>query len=166
MASRSPRVGRPIDEVAAEFLSKRRIAVTGVSGDPRGHGGNVIYTRLRERGFDVVAVNPNAERVEDDLAYPDLTSVPGRIDAVVVASRPEHSLDAVHECVELGVEYVWLHQGLGAGSVDVEAIRFGRDHGLTVIDGGCPLMYPPASDPAHRVIKVLTRLTRTLPPTV
>ena len=54
------------DEVAAEFLDKRRIAVTGVSGAPRGHGGNVIYTRLRECGYDVVAINPNAETVEDD----------------------------------------------------------------------------------------------------
>ena len=160
------RSGRLTDEIAAEFLEKRRIAVTGVSGDPKGHGGNVIYTRLRDCGYDVVAINPNAETVEDDAAYPDLTSVPGTIDAVIVASNPEHSLDAVHECIDLGIGYVWLHHGLGAGSVEAEATRLGREHGLTVIDGGCPLMYPPVSDPAHRVMKVLSRLAGNLPKTV
>src|SRR5690606_26237671 len=49
-------------EAAAGFLSSRRVAVVGVSREPGGqHGGNVVYTRMRERGYDVVAVNPHAD---------------------------------------------------------------------------------------------------------
>ncbi|MGH2729043.1 MAG: CoA-binding protein, partial [Actinomycetota bacterium] len=53
-----------IKEAASEFLAKKRIAVTGVSRNPGSHGSNVVYQRLRERGYDVFAVNPNADQVE------------------------------------------------------------------------------------------------------
>jgi uncharacterized protein len=54
----------------------RRIAVTGVSRTPAGHVANVVYQRLRERGYEEFAVNPNTERVEGDSCYPDLRSIP------------------------------------------------------------------------------------------
>ena len=64
-------------EAAAEFLGHKRVAVTGVSREPKGHGSNVVYKRLRERGYEVFAVNPNADEVEGDRAYHDLRSIPG-----------------------------------------------------------------------------------------
>src|SRR5687768_15942373 len=64
-------------EAAAEFLAHKRVAVTGVSRHPNSHGSNVDYQRLRERGYDAFAVNPNAEVVEGDPAYHDLCSIPG-----------------------------------------------------------------------------------------
>lgn len=59
-----------IADAAADFVSFRRIAVTGVSHAPKGHGSNAVYLRLRERGYEVFAVNPNAATVEGDQAYP------------------------------------------------------------------------------------------------
>jgi predicted CoA-binding protein len=55
-----------IKEAASEFLSNRRIAVTGVSRNPQGHGANFVYKRLRDRGFEVFAINPNTDEVEGD----------------------------------------------------------------------------------------------------
>ena len=57
-----------IKDAAAEFLGHKRIAVTGVSRSPENHGGNVVYNRLRDRGYDVFPVNPKAEEVEGDAA--------------------------------------------------------------------------------------------------
>ena len=76
-----------INEAASAFLANKRIAVTGVSRTPQTHGSNTIYRRLRDRGYQVFAVNPNASQVEGDKAYPDLSSIPGGVDAVVIASR-------------------------------------------------------------------------------
>ena len=59
-----------IKEAATEFLAAKRVAVTGVSRDAKGHGSNVVYQRLRQRGYEVFAVNPNAETVEGDTAIP------------------------------------------------------------------------------------------------
>src|SRR5438552_3788954 len=53
-----------IKEAASEFLASKRVAVTGVSRQPKDHGSNVVYRRLRERGYEIFAVNPNAGEVE------------------------------------------------------------------------------------------------------
>ena len=77
-----------IKKAASEFLSNKRIAVTGVSRQPKNRGSNVVYQRLRGRGYQVFAVNPNANEAEGDPCYHDLGSVPGGVDAVVIATRP------------------------------------------------------------------------------
>jgi uncharacterized protein len=146
---------QPVKEAASEFLSKRRVAVTGVSRHPKTHGSNSVYRRLRERGYDVFAVNPNADQVEGDRAYKDLRSIPGGVDAVVIATRPEFAENTMHECAELGIKHVWMHRGPGAGSVSGAATDYGRQHGITVIDGGCPLMFEPTADFGHKIMRLV-----------
>ncbi len=152
-----------IKQAAADFLSNRRIAVTGVSSKPNGHGSNTVYQRLRSRGYDVVAVNPNADHVEGDVCYPDLASIPGGVDAVVIGTRPERAAATMAECVDLGINHVWMHRGPGPGSVSPSAAAYGRQHGITVIDGGCPLMFDPTADVAHKCMKAVFILTRRIP---
>ena len=156
----------PIAEAANEFLNAERIAVTGVSRHAEGHGGNVVYKRLRERGYQVFAVNPNATEVEGDAAYPNLRSIPGGVEAVVVATRPEAALATVRECAELGFKRVWMHRSMDAGSVSADAVAYCRAQGLTVIPGGCPLMFEPVADPAHKVMKFVLKLAGRVPGTV
>lgn len=155
-----------ISDAAADFLSCRRIAVTGVSHAPKGHGSNTVYLRLRERGYEVFAVNPNAQDVEGDKTYPDLRSIPGGVEAVVIGTRPEHAMATVEEASELGITRVWMHRSIDAGSVSREAAAFGRQHGITVIDGGCPLMFAPTSDGAHKAMCWVLKLTGSVPRTV
>ena len=78
----------PVKQAAAEFLAQKRIAVTGVSRSPKDHGANVVYKRLRDRGYTVFAINPNADEVEGDHCYHDLTSVPGGVEGVVIGTSP------------------------------------------------------------------------------
>lgn len=155
-----------IKEAATDFLSCRRIAVTGVSRQSRDHGANIVFTRLRERGYEVFAVNPNTDTVEGVPAYPDLRSVPGGVEAVVIATRPEHAEGTVHEAADLGITKVWMHRSVGGGSVSEPATRYGREHGMTVIDGGCPLMFGPTADGGHKVMCALLKLTGRVPRTV
>lgn len=155
-----------IQQAASEFLGKRRIAVTGVSRTPGSHGGNVVYKRLRDRGYEVFAVNPNADEVEGAPAYHDLKAIPGGVDAVVIATRPEAALGTMQECVELGVNNVWMHRLFGAGSVSDPAAVFGIENGISVIAGGCPLMFEPTADPGHKVMKVFCRMAGNMPKTI
>lgn len=143
-----------IKEAADMFLSHHRIAVTGVSRTPAGHGANTVYKRLRDRGYEVFAVNPNAKMVEGDMAYPSLGAIPGGVDAVVLATSPEHTRESVKECEQLGIHEVWMHRAFGEGSVDEDAVTYGREHGMTVIDGGCPCMFGPTADFGHKVMRV------------
>ena len=150
-------------DAATEFLANKRIAVTGVSRKAQGHGSNMVYQRLRDRGYDVFAVNPNAETVEGDPAYPDLGSIPGGVEAVVIGTRPDIAEDTMRECIDLGVRSVWMHRSFGEGSVSDVATQCGREHGVTVIDGGCPCMFDPAADPGHKAMRLVFTLTGKVP---
>jgi predicted CoA-binding protein len=150
-----------VNEAATAFLANKRVAVTGVSRTPKTHGSNSVYKRLRDRGYEVFAVNPNAAEVEGDRSYSDLTSIPGGVEAVVIATRPEFAEATMRECAELGIKHVWMHHGSGASSVSKPAAEYGRQHGITVIDGGCPLMFGPTADLGHKVMRVA--LSRRVP---
>src|SRR5438132_6704763 len=147
-----------VKEAASAFLASRRIAVTGVSRKAQGHGSNTVYKRLRDRGYEVFAVNPNAEDVEGDRCYDSLRSIPGGVDAVVIATRPEAAETTTRACAELGIKRTWMHRSFGEGSVCDDATVYGREHGITVIDGGCPLMFEPTADFGHKLMRfVFTR---------
>ena len=144
-----------IKDAAAEFLAGKRVAVTGVSREGKDHGSNVVYKRLRERGYEVFAVNPNADEVEGERCYHDLRSIPGGVEAVVIATRPETAEQTMRECAELGIKHVWMHRGPGAGSVSDAATAYGRQRGITVIDGGCPCMFEPTADVGHKLMRLV-----------
>ena len=151
-------------EAASAFLANKRFAVTGVSRTPKEHGANTVFKRLRDRGYDVFAVNPNTDEVEGAPSYHDLQSIPGGVDAVVIATAPDRAEETMRDCVELGIHHVWMHRGPGAGSVSAAATQYGREHGITVIDGGCPLMFDPAADLGHKIMRVF--LSSHVPKTV
>jgi uncharacterized protein len=150
-------------EAARDFLAHNRVAVTGVSRNPKDHGSNVVYKRLRDRGYQVFAINPNADEVEGDPCYHDLASLPGDVDWVVIATRPDTAESTMHECVDLGIQRVWMHRAFGTGSFSEEAAEYGRQHGVTVIGGVCPCMFEPTADSGHRVMRVVCTLTGKVP---
>jgi predicted CoA-binding protein len=153
-------IGAAIDD----FLAQKRIAVAGVSREGGGaHGGNLVYRRLRERGYEVFAVNPNADRVEGDPCYHDLRSIPGGVDAVVIATTPAVAPSVAQECRDLGITRVWMHSSFGGGSVSAEAHDLCRSNGIACIAGGCPLMYGQTSDGSHRVMRFFAGLFGSLP---
>ena len=84
----------------------------------------------------------------------------------MIGTRPEIAEQTIRECADLGIKLVWMHRSFGGGSVSDAATEYGRTHGITVIDGGCPLMFAPTADGAHKVMKALFTLTGKVPRTV
>ncbi len=79
-----------VAEATQDFLAQRRIAVAGVSRQKGGaHSGNGIYQRLKDRGYEVFAVNPNTDTIEDgEPCYRSLDAIPGGVDGVVISTAP------------------------------------------------------------------------------
>ena len=136
-------------EAADEFLAHKRIAVAGVSRNAGMHAGNGIYSKLKETGFEVFAVNPNADSVMGEPCFRSLKDIPGGVDGVVIATNPKDSLAVAKECKELGVTRVWFHKNLGATSYSKEAHEYCRANGITALVS-CPLWYGQCSDGFHR----------------
>ena len=152
-----------LSDAAGQFLACKRIAVTGVSRTAGSHGSNAVFDRLVQRGYEVFPINPNATEISGHTAYPNLAAVPGGVQAVVIGTRPAHALDTVKEAVDLGITNVWMHRSIDAGSVSPEAVAYGREHGQLVIDGGCPLMFDPAADGAHKFMCGVLKFTGKVP---
>ena len=153
---------KALERAAAEFLALDRIAVFGVSRDSR-QAANLICRKLRETGHAVFAVNPNAERVEGDVAYPGIASIPGGVDGAVIVTAPGVAISNVEACAATGVRRVWLHQGIGRGSVSPAVVERCRALGLRAIPGACPMMFCEPVDPGHRCIRWFKKVGGRLP---
>ena len=141
-----------VPESVAEFLRGKRIAVAGVSRES-GQAANAVFRKLRASGFEALPVNPSASELEGVRCYPDLGSIPGAIDGVVVATHPDVSTELVRQCSERGISRVWFHRSFGQGSVSEAAIRECEARGIQCIVGGCPLMYCAPVDFGHRCMR-------------
>ena len=148
-----------------DFLAQKRIAVAGVSRENSRHPvGNLIYHRLKSTGHNVFAVNPHMQTFEGDRCYPDLQSIPGGVDGVVIITRPEVTEHIVHDCSDVGIRRVWMHQSIGKGSsVSPKAVEFCRQHDISVIAGACPMMYGDGVDVGHTCMRWILRFTGGLP---
>lgn len=144
-----------------EFLAQRRIAVVGVSSDPRSFA-NTVYRSLRDRGYEVVPVNARAVTVEGDRCYTDVAHVPGLLDGVLVMVRPDRAADVVRASVERGAPRVWLFKGAGRGAVSDAAIALCEAKGVSVVPGACPLMFLEPAGWFHRAHRGLRRLNGSL----
>ena len=150
-----------IDALVQEFLDQKIIAVVGVS-EKRETGCNLAYTKFKEAGCQVYAVNPHLNTYQGEPCYPDLKSIPVKPRAVFLFTNPSVSEDIARQCVDLGVSHVWMHcmmgtkPGLGgaSSSVSSEAVRLCREHGIAVIPGGCPNQFI-KPDPFHGFMRKL-----------
>ena len=81
----------------------------------------------------------------------------------MIGTRPEVAETTMRECAELGIKQVWMHRGPGTGSVSEAAAEYGRQGGIRVIDGGCPLMFAPTADVGHKAMRLVFTLTGKVP---
>ncbi len=148
-----------------DFLAQKRIAVAGVSHHNSHHpAANLIYQRLKGTGHDVFPVNPHMQTFEGDRCYPDLQSIPGGVDGVVIITRPETTERIVRDCSDAKVRRVWMHQSLAKGSsVSPAAVEYCAQHDISVIAGACPMMYGAGVDFGHTCMRWILKLTGGLP---
>ena len=153
-----------IDSLVQDFLAQKIIAVVGVS-DQRETGTNRNYRTFKRHGYRVYAVNPRISAFDGSPCYPDLKSIPEKVDAVFILTSPNITEQVVQQCVDLGIKHVWMHclmgtkPGLSAGSTSVSpsAVEVCRNHGIAVIPGSCPAQFLNA-DVGHAMMRRLWRM--------
>lgn len=102
---------------------------------------------------------------DGDRCYPNLQSIPGGVDGMVIITRPGVTEQIVHDCSDARVSRVWMHQSIGKGSSSVspEAVEYCRQHEITVIAGACPMMYGDGADLGHTCMRWFMKLRGGLP---
>ncbi len=113
------------------FLSGKVFAVVGASRD-RSKYGNMVLRAYAQRGRKAYPVNPSAEEVEGQRAYPDLSSLPELPDGISIVTPPSVTERVIDEACRLGIGNVWMQPG----SESEDAVRRARECGMNVVAGG------------------------------
>jgi hypothetical protein len=128
-------------EKVQDFFAQKRIAVCGLSRT-KDSGAGAIYLKLRDHGYQVFPVHPGAETLHGDPCYPNLSAIPGGVDAVFIMNSPRVSEGIVDEAVRLGIKRVWLHNNtLMPSSASEAAVAKCQAANISVIAVGCPMMF-------------------------
>ncbi len=114
------------------LLSTKTIASVGLSSNTEKES-YWIASYLKEQGYHVIPVNPTATEIFGEKAYPDLESVPEKIDVVQVFRKPEDVPPVVEDAIKVGAKVVWMQEGI----VNEEAAQKAREAGLQVVMDAC-----------------------------
>lgn len=151
------------EEMIADFLGQRNIAVVGVT-HAKSSVANAIFQRFKQAGYRVFPVNPNLDTFDGERCYPSLSVIEDTVDGVMIVTRPAVTELVVDECIELGIKRVWMHNMLGTRvrwgkgvsrrttSASEQSVEKGRAVGMTVIPGDCPMQHVGPVDGWHRCI--------------
>ena len=145
-----------------DFLAYQRLAMVGVSRDPQ-HFSAHVFQELCQRGYDVVPVNPHVNEMYGRKCFARVQDIYPPVEAALLMTSPAATETVVHDCVEAGVEIVWMHRARGKGSVSAKAVQFCQQLGITVIPGECPLMFLPKAGTVHRFHGWIRKITGRYP---
>jgi len=116
--------------------------------------GNSIYTEMKQRGYTVYPVNPNADQINGDKCYASLAELSGKVDGVVICVPPQKSAQVLRDAAAAGINKVWLQQG----SQSVETGKVARELGISPVEGKCILMYAGEVKSIHAFHKFFAKL--------
>ena len=116
-----------------EILNNSRIvAMVGLSANPD-RPSHIVASYLKEHGYKIIPVNPTEKRILGQKSYPDLTSIPGKVDVVDIFRRSEDVPPIVRDAIKIGAKAVWMQEGV----INKEAAAEARKAGLKVVMNKC-----------------------------
>ena len=145
-----------------DFLAQKRLALVGVSREAEDFSRR-LFQELRERGYDVVPVNPAAAEIDGQRCFARVQDIAPAVDTALLLTSPEATDQVVQDCVEAGITRVWMHRGAGVGAVSDAAVKFCDEHGIQVVAGFCPYMFLPDAGFVHRLHGFAKKITGSYP---
>ena len=140
------------------FLNLQNIAVVGVSQNPKKFG-TLCYHFLRENDYNIIPVNNKLSEFDDRKCYPNLTSIPEKIDGALLVVPGEQTEKVVEEAKSLGINYIWMQ----TGSETKKAIEFCENNNINVVHNECIFMFAEPVKGAHKFHRVIKKIFRKLP---
>lgn len=147
----------PALETIEDFLAQKRIAIIGISRDPK-ELSRLLFEELCHRGYDVVPVNPNATEVLGQPCFARVQDVQPPVDAALLMTTPQVTEAVVSDCAAAGIRRVWMYRGGGQGAVSQKALDFCQEHGIQVVPGQCPFMFLPGAGGVHKFHGFIRRI--------
>ncbi len=110
----------------------KTIAVVGLSADPT-KDSHRVAAYLKARGYHIIPINPGAQEILGEKSYPNLESIPERVDVVDVFRRSEHMPEIAEHAVKIGTKVLWMQMGI----TNEDAAKTAQAGGLEVVQDRC-----------------------------
>lgn len=153
--------GFSLEEIE-DFLTQKRIAMIGVSREPK-HFSVTLFEELCRRGYDVIPVNPNAASIKGHLCFARVQDIQPPVKAALLMTSPDITDAVVQDCHEAGIKQIWMYRAGGNGAVSPEAVAYCEAKGMEVIPGQCPFMFFPGTGGVHRFHGLIRKITGRYP---
>ena len=146
------------ESAVKEFMSQPALAVVGVSRN-KNKFGSIVYRDLKGKGYRVYAVNPNAQMIDGDPAYPDLFSLPEAVGGVVLIVKPEVTERMVEQAKQAGITRVWMQPGAESPA----AAAYCEANGIAAVLGECIMMFAGPVRFPHSIHRWVNKVSGKLP---
>jgi predicted CoA-binding protein len=141
------------------FLALKRIAVVGVSREPREFS-TVLWQELLQRRYEAIPVNPAAQQIDGHRCYASVREIQPPVDGALIMVPPTAAERVIDDCAAVGVKHVWLYQGIQKpGAVSEASIDAAERNGMEVVVGHCPYMFLPGTPFFHALHALGKKLT-------
>ena len=145
-----------------DFFAMKRIAVIGASRAKMKYGA-LLFRYLKNKGFDAVPVNPNADEISGVKAFKRIQDVEPKAEAAIAVVPPSQQEQVVSDCAEAGIKDLWLHEHVMKGVSNPKAIALCGQKGVNCIVGFCPMMFVPKTGFPHNFHKMIMGMFGALP---
>jgi uncharacterized protein len=126
-----------------DFYNQKRLAIVGVSRDEKAYS-RLVFREFRDRGYDVVPINPEAKELDGVRCYASAAEVSPAVDGALVLLPAAEVESVVRECVDAGIRRVWLRSDVPA------ARKLCQREGVALVSGYCPFMFLPDTALFHK----------------
>jgi len=148
-------------EIIENFLAQKRIAMVGVSRNPKEFS-CMLFGELCRRGYDMIPVNPAATEILGRRCFARVRDIQPPPDATILMTAPAVTEAVICDCAEAGIQHVWMYSAGGQGAVSESAVEFCRERGIHVVEGECPYMFLPHAG-LHRIHGWVRRIAGSYP---
>jgi len=141
-----------------EFLTPKSMAIAGVSRNPKKFGYQV-YQELLKKDFQILPINPKADKIDDAQCYKDVASLPDGTENLYIITPKSNTTEIVKQAIEKKIKRIWIQQM----SENPEAIQLADKAGISLIYKKCILMFAQPVNGVHKFHRFFVKLFGGLP---
>lgn len=136
-----------------KFLEPRKIAIAGASRNPKKFGGAVLK-ELKEKGFTLYPVNPNADEIQGLKCYRTVLDLPDDVNQLFIVTPRQETKAVVDAAIQKEMKMIWIQQK----SETPEAVKAVEDAGIPVIYKKCIMMFADPVKGPHNFHRFFVKL--------
>ncbi len=141
-----------------DFLKGKKIALAGVSRDPKKFGYQA-FKKLSEKGYTIIPINPNTDKIDDAKCYRRVTDLPQDIESILIMTPKEESDHVLRDSIQKGIKNIWVQQM----SHTNDTIKIAEEFQKEIIHEKCIFMFAEPVTGVHGFHRSIKKLFRTLP---